>query len=265
MKTKHMLLGFAAISGLSAFAWAQSRDTGLRPIEAFERLDRVDGELQRASERLSTIPARGGIELPPDPCRAFPPGPCRALPPDPCRAPSFACRDTRLLGNINGQSEGLLALVAAIDNGTDESALLRRLDREATTSAWNATRVEGLSADWVELPPDPCTPAATEAIEVLARSAEVIAAGASRVDQCAEPTSIERRLDHVGAALDIAALRLDEIGAGSPPEPDSDVNPPEPDRAAKLDTIIARAEAIAAFARSLKGGSQTGTFVPPRG
>ncbi|HEY4157145.1 MAG TPA: hypothetical protein VGM29_03575, partial [Polyangiaceae bacterium] len=80
MKTRQMVLGFAAISGLSAFAWAQSRDTGLRPVEAFERLDRVDGELERASERLSTIPAQGGIQVPPDPCRAaIPPGPCRVL------------------------------------------------------------------------------------------------------------------------------------------------------------------------------------------
>jgi hypothetical protein len=243
------VLAFVAVNGLSALGWAQALpgDSGLRPAVALPRLERAEGELERASARLSSIADRGGIALPVDPCRA-------GLPVDPCRV-------VRLLGGIDGQGEGVLALVDAADHGGDQRALFRRLDRSATTFAWATTRLEGLVADWREVPPGPCAPAANEGLEVLARSAEVAAARASTIDTCTEPASVNRRLDHAGAALGLAELRLTELAEqeSSEPPPDPDINPPDPDREAKLAAIVSRAEALAALARSLQRAGISGS------
>lgn len=237
--------GVLAVSGLAGLttATASNQDTidvieqPLSPTATLRHMENAASALAREQDRLSRLVA------------ARPP----TYPPDPCADPgSNACRQVHAVETIDAAAESFLASVAALDHGTDQASLVRRLAYSAAALAWTSVRLDGIATDLTaarpaglppsQYPPDPCGPSVLTNSELLASAG--LDSAAARLDKLAE-VGFNPQPDPPGT----------DVIFNPQPDPPSPVlqAPPEPDRVADaIDAIIARAEYVATRARALK-------------
>jgi len=179
------------------------------------------------------------------------------------------------LATIQRQSEGFMASVEAVDDGTDTEALARRLGRVTSTVSAASRRIDAVAAGWTappegDLPPGPCSAAIVADLQALTNAGETVASRAGELDACSQNASLLRRLGNVSVSLAGTSSRLDGIARGWAAPPDGDsvgIDDPNirPALDAELDSIIAEASAVLATAEALKAGPSPHMTPPPEG